>query len=148
MNTFAPAFTETADGTLRQTTISMFQGKDRPRFVTGLSKLIQQVTFLLLTEQDSIEGMPGIGASPMNSLGQFITTGDRSEINSRLATAAQDIRRQLSQLAPSFSVPEDEQLKDLFIEATGYDSNLSQLTVQVRVSSLAGDSAEYEIASM
>lgn len=148
MSTFSPAFTETADGTLRQTTISLFQGKDRPRFVAGLSKLIQQVTFLLLTEQDSIEGMPGIGASPMNSLGQFITTGDRSEINSRLATAAQDIRRQLSQLSPSFSVPEDEQLKDLYIEATGYDSNLSQLTVQVRVSSLAGDSAEYEIASM
>lgn len=141
---FGAAIASRAASFLAQTQISLVSGEDRPRLPTGLDKLVQQVLFLLLTEVDSIEGLPGVGASPFSAMTTLCIEGDLTEVNSIVGEAAENIRKQLSVLQ-SPSSQDDERLGALDLQAVDYDRNSGDLVIEISIQSAAGDSAVYKL---
>lgn len=142
--TFGPAILSKATSSLEPSLISLVTGNGRPRLVAGLAKLVQQVTFLLLTDIDSIEGMPGVGSSPIAELMTTAATGEQDAVNGILAESVTLLTRQLASLRSPFADP-SEMLGILELSVADYDRDTSSLTISVHIESAAGETAEYEI---
>lgn len=142
--TFGPAILSRAASSLEPSPISLVIGSERPRLVAGLSKLVQQVTFLLLTDINSIEGMPEVGGSPIADLMTTATTGEMDAVNAILADSVTLLTRQLATLRSPFADP-SEMLGSLELSVSDYDRDSASLTISVHVESAAGETAEYEI---
>lgn len=111
------------------------------QLVYGLHKLLSQAVFLILTETNSIAGLPGYGLSLQSRLSQ-ISLAEINQVQNILSQATADLSRQLLSLQQG--LPLDEQLGSLTLDAIQVlEPDL--LVVNISIASQAGNNANYSL---
>lgn len=141
MTLYGAAILPVATEDIRTAQISLLTGTDRPGLAQTLDKLVQQVVFLLLTEEDSIEGMPGFGAGLTNEIGQLVIQ-DKADLDTQLSGASQKILEQLNSLVNQ-NTPDTDRLRSLEIISTDLNRETGEAEVQITLQPVEGDSQKY-----
>jgi len=121
----------------KQLTISLTNGQ---RVVTGIQKLVQRYMLLFLTTQGSVNFMQDMGT---NFVTVILQNGVKlyNQLFGLFAISNISVIKQL--LADTEGLPDDEILSSAELIDFNIDSLNQNLRLNVRITSVAGDSAEF-----
>jgi hypothetical protein len=107
----------------------------------GIQKLVQSFALLFLTEQGSIAAQPTQGTEFVGGM-RVQRIQDEADVLSEFTLAKELVRQQLALAANDSDLPDDEILDDATLESFNLNGDTSTLSLNVRVTSLAGDERE------
>ena len=118
------------------------------RTVTGIHKLAQFVSKLLLTTKGSDLFDPDYGASLLTLLRDPRSLTELEDIKSMVAVHMRDVRRQVIASQTNLSLPADERLKDLQLIRVDFNENELKFEIDLRLISEAGDARELRLGDL
>lgn len=119
--------------------LSLIQMGIAPKVVSGVHKLAQFITKLLLTTQGSDLFDPTYGSSLLFLLKKSQSQEALADLRASIATHMRDVRRQVIASQTNLSLPSDERLQDLQLISVDYDPVNVKFNIEVKLSSEAGD---------
>lgn len=138
-----------ADGALHQNRYtSMPQMGISPKIVTGVHKLAQFVTKLLLTTQGSDIYDPDYGSGLLYLLRQAQSPSDLAALRGSIATHVSDVRTQVIASQVNLALPSDERLQDLKLLSVDFDQVNMKFAIEVALVSEAGNSRTLNIQNL
>jgi len=119
-----------------------------PKIVTGVHKLAQFVTKLLLTTQGSDLYDPQYGSGLLYLLRQAQSPSDLADIQGLIATHISDVRSQVIASQVNLSLPSDERLQDLKLLSVNFDQANIKFDIEVSLVSEAGAARTLNIQNL
>lgn len=137
------------DGTIHKNRyLSLVQMGVAPRTVSGVHKLAQFVTKMLLTTQGTDLFDPTYGSSLLFLLKQSQSQEALADIRASIATHIRDVRRQVIASQVNLSLPSDERLQDLQLVSIDFDQSTLRFEIEVKLTSEAGDARRLNIDNL
>lgn len=119
-----------------------------PRIVTGVHKLAQFVTKLLLTTQGSDLFDPEYGSGLLYLLRRAQSPADLADMRGMIATHISDVRSQVIASQVNLPLPSDERLLDLKLLSVDFDQVNVKFGIEVALTSEAGSSRTLNIKNL
>lgn len=124
-----------------ETTVSP-NADSTPMTVTGIEKLVQRYALLFLTQLGTVGQSPDEGSEFMKSLGRGMIY-DENTLKAEAAKANAMVVRQIRREDTSLETADDEALDTASVTDLQLDRATRSVTVQVTVTTKAGDSYTY-----
>lgn len=128
--------------------LSLAQMGLAPRAVTGVHKLAQFVTKLLLTTQGSDLFDPDYGSGLLYLLKDSRTLQEMTDLKADIANHIRDVRRQVIVSQTNLSLPSSERLRDLQLISVDFDEVNLRFRIEVRLTSEAGESRSLSLSEV
>ncbi len=128
------------DGSLRQDRFLVLRemGKSS-KILTGIHKLAQFVTKILLTTQGSDTFDPEYGSGLLFQLKTPKSRSELADIQANVNIHMRDVKRQVILSQTGVRLPSDERLRDLQIKRFLFDESQVKLEIDVELTSEAGN---------
>lgn len=110
-----------------------------PKAVTGIHKLAQFITKILLTTQGSDLFDPDYGSGLLYLLKDSRTLEEINDLKAQVATHITDVRRQVIVSQTNLNLPGSERLQDLSLVSVDFDDTTLSLLISVKLVSEAGE---------
>jgi len=137
------------DGSLRQDRfIVLRQMGQSPKAVTGVHKLAQFVTKLLLTTQGSDSFDPNYGSSLLFQLRTPKGLTELADIQSNINIHIRDVKRQIIRSQVNSRLPSDERLRDLRIQRFLFNESSLKMEIDLALVSEAGTSRVLNLSDL
>jgi phage baseplate assembly protein W len=129
------------EGSLRQDRFLVLRemGKSS-KIITGIHKLAQFVTKILLTTQGSDTFDPNYGSSLLFQLRTPKSRSELADIQASVNVHIRDVKRQVIRSQANARLPSDERLRDLKIQRFLFSDNELKLEIDLQLTSEAGAS--------
>ena len=128
--------------------LSLRQMGVSPKAVTGIHKLAQFVTKLLMTTQGSDQFDPNYGSGLLFMLKDAKTLHELNAIRGDIASHVLDLRRQIIMSQSGISLPADERLRDLQLVAAVFDEGDLKYSIELRLVSEAGEDRQLRLSDL
>lgn len=117
----------------------------RSKTVSGILKLVQMVTKMLLTTPGTDLSFPKAG-TPIQSLVQRgVTKSNAQTIKMDVMVAIQDVERQIQDFQAAAVIPDDERLQEIQIRNVEYAVESAEWMIEISVLSQAGTGVAFDI---
>lgn len=128
------------DGSLRQDRFLVLRemGKSS-KILTGIHKLAQFVTKILLTTQGSDTFDPEYGSGLLFQLKTPKSRAELADIQANVNIHMRDVKRQVILSQTGVRLPSDERLRDLLIKRFLFDDSELKMEIDVELTSEAGN---------
>ena len=135
-----PDYVDPETGVLRQNRyLSLRQMGISSKVVTGIHKLAQHVTKMLLTTQGSDLYDPDYGSGLLYILRDSKSLAELRDIKGKVAVHMLDIRQQVIRSQTNLSLPADERLRDLTLLRVDFAETQMKFEIDLRLLSEAGE---------
>jgi phage baseplate assembly protein W len=121
-----------------------FGVKTKP--VSGVLKLVQMVTKLMLTTPGTDKFAIETGTIVQNLLKRAVTSGSAQLMKMEVTVSLRDLERQINDIQGSESIPDDERLKELNIRRVEFLPASTEWIIEISVLSEAGEGVVFDIA--
>jgi hypothetical protein len=111
-----------------------------PKAVTGINKLAQFLTKLLMTTLGSDQFDPNYGSSLLFILKQGQSLEDIQDLQSQIATHIADVQKQIIAGQTNLQLPPDERLASLNLQGVTIDDETLEISISLSMVSEAGTS--------
>lgn len=128
--------------------LSIIQMGIAPKTVSGVHKLAQFITKLLLTTKGSDLFDPTYGSSLLFLLKQSQSQEALADLRAGIATHLRDVRRQAIASQTNLALPSDERLQDLQLLSVDFDPVNVKFDIEVKLISEAGDARTLNIENL
>lgn len=110
--------------------------------ITGLEKLVQAFSKLLLQSPGTDKFRPNEGGGLLKLVGQNVSKGDSKNLQAAVVGSVTRTRDQLlARQGPDRRIPPDERLLTAITEAVGFDAATTTLSARIAVSAVSGQAA-------
>jgi phage baseplate assembly protein W len=131
-------------GAFRQQHVDFTFGK-RTKTVSGILKLVQMVTKLMLTTPGTDHFSPELGTVIPSLLKRGVSHSSVQVIKMDIMASLQDLERQIQDIQAAEVIPDDERLQDVITRRVEYLPASAEWIIEISISSLAGERVSFDI---